>query len=180
MGRLNYAYKINLLTASVRDDGSSVLTKKYASFPSVGLGWVISKEKFMENSRVFNSLKLRGTYGETGNQGIPAYSSIRQINTSGTSYYFDSQTHPSARRSELPWSTSLKWETTLQTDIGLDATMLDNRLTIAIDAYKKKITNLLYFYQTPGYLGAETTKRISAASRTAVSNSRSRGLPSSL
>ena len=154
MGRLNYAYRDRyLLTASIRDDGSSVLTKKYSTFPSVGLGWVLSKEKFMENSRLFNSLKIRGTVGKTGNQGIPAYSSIRQINTSPTAYYFDSQTPSVSTPIGAPVSTSLKWETTLQTDFGLDATMLDNRLSIAIDAYKKKITNLLYFYQTPGYLG---------------------------
>lgn len=154
MGRLNYAYMDKyLLTASIRDDGSSVLTKKYASFPSVGLGWVLSKEKFMENSRLFNSLKIRGTVGKTGNQGIPAYSSIAQINTSPTAYYFDSQTPSVSTPLGTPVSTSLKWETTLQTDVGLDASLLDNRLSIAIDAYKKKITDLLYFYQTPAYLG---------------------------
>jgi TonB-linked SusC/RagA family outer membrane protein len=154
MGRLNYAYRDKyLLTASIRDDGSSVLTKKYASFPSVGLGWVLSKEKFMENSRLFNSLKLRGTVGKTGNQGIPAYSSIVQINTSPVPYYFDSQTASVSTPLGTPVSTSLKWETTLQTDLGVDATMLDSRLSIAIDAYKKTITNLLYYYQTPAYLG---------------------------
>ena len=154
MGRINYAYKDKyLLTASIRDDGSSVLTKKYAAFPSVGLGWVLSKEKFMENSRLFNSFKLRATVGETGNQGIPAYSSLAQINTSGTSYYFDSNTPSVSTPLGPPVATNLKWETTLQTDVGVDATLLDNRLTISIDAYKKKITNLLYKFQTPAYLG---------------------------
>jgi TonB-linked SusC/RagA family outer membrane protein len=154
MGRINYAYKDKyLLTASVRDDGSSVLTKKYSTFPSVGVGWVLSKEKFMENSRVFNSLKLRGSYGETGNQGVPPYSSIAQINTSGTAYYYDSNTPSVSTPLGPPVATNLKWETTLQTDVGVDATLLDSRLTVTIDAYKKKISNLLYFFQTPAYLG---------------------------
>jgi TonB-dependent starch-binding outer membrane protein SusC len=154
MGRINYAYKDKyLLTASIRDDGSSVLTKKYSTFPSVGLGWVLSKEKFMENSRVFNSFKLRGSYGETGNQGVPPYSSIAQINTSGTAYYFDSNTPSVTTPLGPPVATNLRWETTLQTDVGLDATLLDSRLTVTIDAYKKKISNLLYFFQTPAYLG---------------------------
>ncbi len=154
MGRINYAYKDKyLLTASIRDDGSSVLTKKYAAFPSVGLGWVLSKEKFMENSKLFNSLKIRGTVGKTGNQGIPAYSSIAQINTSPTSYYFDSQTPSVSTPLGPPVSTSLKWETTLQTDLGADASLLDNRLNISIDAYKKKISDLLYFFAPSAYLG---------------------------
>jgi TonB-dependent starch-binding outer membrane protein SusC len=154
MGRVNYAYKEKyLLTASIRDDGSSVLTRKYSAFPSVALGWNISRERFMENSRVFNTLKLRGSYGETGNQGVPPYSSIAQINTNGTAYYYDSNTPSVSTSLGPPIATNLKWETTLQTDVGVDATMLDNRLSVTVDAYKKKISNLLYFFQTPAYLG---------------------------
>ena len=102
---------------------------------------------------MFNSFKLRGSYGETGNQGVPPYSSIAQINTSGTAYYFDSNTPSVSTPLGPPVATNLKWETTLQTDVGLDATLLDNRLTVTIDAYKNKISNLLYFFQTPAYLG---------------------------
>ena len=160
MGRINYSYKDKyLLTASIRDDGSSVLTKKYSTFPSVALGWNVSKESFMENSRLFTSLKLRGSYGETGNQGVPPYSSIAQINTSGTSYYFDSQSPSVSTPLGTPVATDLKWETTLQTNIGLDASFLDNRLSVTIDAYKKKISNLLYSYATPAYLGGGSYQR---------------------
>ncbi|HEY4205324.1 MAG TPA: TonB-dependent receptor [Puia sp.] len=154
MGRINYSYKDKyLLTASIRDDGSSVLTKKYSAFPSVAVGWNLSREHFMENSRVFTSLKLRGSYGQTGNQGIPAYSSIAQINTSATAYYFDSNTPFVSTPLGPPVATNLKWETTLQTNIAVDAAFLDNRLSVTLEAYKKKISNLLYFFQTPGYLG---------------------------
>ena len=160
MGRLNYAYQGKyLLTASVRDDGSSVLTQKYSTFPAVGLGWVLSKEKFMEKSRLFNTLKIRGTVGKTGNQGVPAYSSIAQINTSQTAYYFDSQTPSVSTPLGPPVATNLKWETTQQTDLGLDAALLDNRLNISIDAYKKKISNLLYSFSASAYLGGGTYER---------------------
>jgi TonB-linked SusC/RagA family outer membrane protein len=154
MGRINYSYKDKyLLTASIRDDGSSVLTRKYSTFPSVALGWNIAREHFMDNSSVFNSLKLRASYGETGNQGVPPYSSIAQINTSGTAYYFDSNSPSVSTPLGPPVAINLKWETTLQTDIGIDATLLNNRVSLTVDVYKKKISNLLYFFQTPAYLG---------------------------
>ncbi|HLX90845.1 MAG TPA: TonB-dependent receptor [Puia sp.] len=154
MGRLNYSYKDKyLLTASIRDDGSSVLTKKYSTFPSVGLGWNIYRENFMQGSKFFSALKIRVGYGETGNQGVPPYSSISQIKTSNVPYYFDSNTPSVSTPLGPPVTTNLKWETTLQTDIGLDAAILDNRLTLNVDAYLKKISNLLYSFQTPAYLG---------------------------
>lgn len=160
MGRINYSFKDRyLLTASIRDDGSSVLTKKYSTFPSMALGWIISKERFMENSKVFNTLKIRGSYGQTGNQGVPPYSSIAQINTSGTAYYFDSNTPAVSTPLGPPVATNLKWETTLQSDIGIDASLLDNRLSLTIEAYKKKISNLLYSFQTPAYLGGGNYQR---------------------
>ena len=154
MGRINYSYKDKyLLTASIRDDGSSVLTRKYSTFPSIALGWNIAREHFMDNSSVFNSLKLRASYGETGNQGVPPYSSIAQINTSGTAYYFDSNSPSVSTPLGPPVALNLKWETTLQTDIGIDATLLNSRVSLTVDVYKKKISNLLYFFQTPAYLG---------------------------
>ncbi len=160
MGRLNYSYKDKyLLTASIRDDGSSRLTKKYSTFPSIAVGWNISKENFMENSRVFSSLKLRASYGETGNQGIPPYSSIPVINTSGVGYYFDGSTLSVSTPLGTPVANNLVWETTLQTDIGIDASFLNNRLNFTIDAYNKNISNLLFSYETPAYLGGGSYQR---------------------
>jgi TonB-linked SusC/RagA family outer membrane protein len=160
MGRVNYSYKEKyLLTASIRDDGSSRLTKKYSTFPSVAVGWLMSKEKFMANSKVFSSLKLRGSYGETGNQGVPPYSSIPVINTSNVGYYFDGTSLSISTPLGPPVSTNLVWETTLQTDIGLDAGFLNNRMLFTIDAYNKKISNLLFSYQTPAYLGGGSYQR---------------------
>ncbi len=160
MGRINYSYKDKyLLTASIRDDGSSRLTTKYSTFPSVAVGWNISRENFMQNSRVFSSLKLRGSYGETGNQGIPPYSSVPVINTSNVGYYFDGTSLSISTPLGSPVANNLVWETTLQSDIGLDASFLNNRLNLSIDAYNKKISNLLFSYQTPAYLGGGSYQR---------------------
>ncbi|HSZ33332.1 MAG TPA: TonB-dependent receptor [Puia sp.] len=160
MGRLNYSYKDKyLLTASIRDDGSSRLTTKYSTFPSVAVGWNISRENFMENSKVFSSLKLRGSYGETGNQGIPPYSSIPVINTSNVGYYYDGNTLSISTPLGTPVANNLVWETTLQTDIGIDASFLNNRVNLSVDAYNKKISNLLFSYQTPAYLGGGSYQR---------------------
>jgi TonB-linked SusC/RagA family outer membrane protein len=154
MGRVNYAYKDKyLLTASVRDDGSSVLTNKYSTFPSVGLGWIISKEHFMEHSKTFSLLKLRATYGITGNQAIGPYNSIQQVTTSGVPYYFDGVAPSVSTPVGSPVATSLKWETTKQTNIGIESGFLNNRLLVSADFYDKEISNLLYNYSAPGYLG---------------------------
>jgi len=156
MGRVNYAYKDKyLLTASVRTDGSSHLTQKYSTFPSLALGWNLARESFMQNSNLFTDLKLRTSYGQTGNQAVGAYATIAQITTGGTqpAYYYDGSTPSVATPLGSPVSNSLKWETTSQYDAGIDAAMLNGRLRVTIDAYYKKISNLLYSYQAPFYLG---------------------------
>ncbi len=160
MGRINYAFKDRyLLQASIRDDGSSRLTKKYSTFPSIAVGWILSKENFMKDSKVFSSLKIRGSYGETGNQNIPPYSSIPVINTSSVGYYYDGSTLSISTPLGPPVATDLVWETTLQSNIGVDASFLENRLNFTIEAYNKKISNLLFSYQTPAYLGGGSYER---------------------
>lgn len=164
MGRVNYSYKDKyLLTASVRSDGSSHLIDKYSTFPSVGLGWVVSKEDFMSRSNVFSDLKIRATYGVTGNQAVPAYATIRQTRTGpqgpwgGTpGYYFDGSALTIATLQGGPVSSSLKWERNTAVDVGIDAAFLRGRLLFSVDAYRKKITDLLYNYQAPFYNSGES------------------------
>jgi TonB-linked SusC/RagA family outer membrane protein len=156
MGRVNYAYKDKyLLTASVRTDGSSHLTQKYSTFPSLALGWNLSKEAFMQNSKLFSDLKVRASYGQTGNQAVGAYATIAQVTTGGTqpAYYYDGTTPSVATPLGAPVSSSLKWETTTQYDAGIDASFLNGRLRFTADVYQKNISNLLYSYQAPFYLG---------------------------
>jgi TonB-linked SusC/RagA family outer membrane protein len=162
MGRVNYAFKNKyLLTASLRTDGSSHLTQKYSTFPSLAVGWHLTKEKFLQNSKVFSDLKIRGSYGRTGNQAVGAYATIAQITTGGQhpNYYYDGTTPSVSTPLGAPVSTSLKWETTAQVDVGLDASFLDGRVTFTADVYRKKTTNLLYNYQAPFYLGGGNYQR---------------------
>lgn len=162
MGRVNYSFQEKyLLTASVRTDGSSHLTQKYSTFPSVAVGWNIARENFMLASNLFSDLKLRASWGKTGNQAVGSYATISQISTGGPhpAYYYDGTTPSVATPLGSPVSSSLKWETTDQYDIGLDASFLDGRLTFSADAYHKKITDLLYNYQAPFYLGGGSYQR---------------------
>lgn len=154
MGRLNYSYKDKyLLTASIRSDGSSHLTNKYSTFPSVAVGWNMGKEKFIQNGSLFSDLKVRASYGLTGNQAVDPYATIARINSGGPAYYFDGSTPTVSTPLGSPVSSTLKWETTTSADAGIDAAFLKGRLTFTADIYHKKISNLLYNYQAPYYLG---------------------------
>ncbi|HEY4334705.1 MAG TPA: TonB-dependent receptor [Puia sp.] len=160
MGRVNYSYKDKyLLTASLRSDGSSHLTQKYSSFPSVAVGWNLAKEKFMEGPTWISDLKLRAGYGESGNQAVGAYSTIAQV-TSGrqgpygnVGYFYDGSTLSVGTPLGTPVTTTLKWEDDATTDIGLDAAFFHGRITFTADAYYKKITNLLYSKPIPQWDG---------------------------
>ncbi|RFS26967.1 TonB-dependent receptor [Chitinophaga silvatica] len=159
MGRINYAFKDKyLLTASVRTDGSSHLTNKYSTFPSVALGWVIDKENFMPVSNTLTGLKLRLSYGQTGNQAVPAYSTIARVSSGGPSYYFDGVTPSISTPLGTPVALGLKWERTATYDVGLDAEFFKGRLTFVFDAYDRKITDLLYDRPVDQYKGGGSYK----------------------
>jgi len=169
MGRAEYKLMDKyLFSAAVRDDGSSVLTQKYSVFPSGAVGWIMSRENWLAGSKTVSFLKLRGSYGITGNQTVGAYSSIPQINvgynTSGnsienaTGYPFNgNQSAPALYTNlETPKSKSLKWERDKQTDVGVDAAFLNGMVTFTGDYYYRKVTDLLYNLTAPQYLGGGT------------------------
>jgi TonB-linked SusC/RagA family outer membrane protein len=152
MGRINYSYKEKyLITASVRDDGSSHLTSHYAVFPSVALGWVISKENFLKDSQAITNLKLRGSWGKTGNQSVGAYSTIPGIGVNSPYAYPGGAIVSTPLQAAV--ATNLKWETTTQYDAGLDAAFLKGRLTFTVDWYTKKVSDLLYNVNNDVYYG---------------------------
>ena len=156
MGRINYSYKDKyLLTASLRDDGSSHLSpdKRYSLFPSLALGWIATNEDFLKNNSVISYLKVRGSYGKTGNQAVPPYATIPLINVSTTSYYFNGTSPSVTTPLGTAVTNSLKWETTDQYDGGIDATLFNGKLTLSVDYYNKKISDLIYNYPAPQYLG---------------------------
>lgn len=151
LSRVNYTYKDRyLLTASLRRDGSSVFgeNNKWGNFPSVSLGWAINKEPFMANQTIFNELKLRGGYGVTGNQqGLEPQKSLSLVGNTGVTYFGGSQiTNFAIIQNDNP---DLKWESKKQTNIGIDFSVLDNRVRGNVDAYTATTDNLLFNYTVP-------------------------------
>ncbi|UMB53749.1 TonB-dependent receptor [Lutibacter sp. A64] len=143
LSRVDYGYKSKyLLTLVGRYDGSSVFEagNKYAFFPSVGLAWNTSDENFMEDIDVINNLKVRGSYGIVGEQGVSPYNSIATYNN--TINVFNDNVVNAVQLGSVP-SDGLKWETTKQLDLGFEISLLDNRITFEADYYKKTTEDLL-------------------------------------
>jgi len=156
-GRVNYGYANKyLLTATMRSDGSSRFGEdnKYGYFPSVALGWNIDKENFMTDNSVFSILKLRASWGQTGNQdGIPSKVSLASFVDSRA----DNDTYPltgnEVSLADYPFGTvpvrtafpELQWEVTTQTNIGLDFGMFRNKLTGTLDYFNKVTSEVVNF-----------------------------------
>ena len=143
MGRVTYAFKDRyLLTGTIRRDGYSAFgtNKKWANFPSLSFGWVVSEESFLQTSNVINYLKLRLSYGVNGNQGIGRYNS--QSIMSSTSTVFDGATAIGIYSGSLG-NSELGWETTLTGNIGLDFEILNKRLSGSVDVYKSTTSDVL-------------------------------------
>lgn len=146
-GRLNYNYNERyLLTATVRRDGSSRFgpAYKYGTFPSVALAWTVKNESFLKNNKTISSLKLRASYGITGQQdGIDNYGylSTYGLSTLNASYQFGNTFYQMYRPSA--YIANIKWEETATANIGLDFGLLDNRISGSIDIYQKKTSDLL-------------------------------------
>lgn len=142
-----------MLTANVRADGSSKLHPDYrwGVFPSFSAAWRLSSESFMENLEWLDDMKLRAGWGQTGNQsGIGDYAYLQRYNVTKYEWFKEGQEHavPSLSQANLRTS-DLKWETTSQTSIGLDLTILSSRLTFAADYYFKKTTDMLMNVSLP-------------------------------
>ncbi|GAB3925412.1 SusC/RagA family TonB-linked outer membrane protein [Larkinella terrae] len=154
LARINYGYKDKyLLTASFRTDGSSRFgaNKRNGYFPSAALAWRVSEETFMKSSRVVNDLKVRLTYGATGNQdgvgNYPAYSLL------GTQNYVFGNTVSTGLGPNQIANPDLSWETTTQADFGVDVGFLNNRITLTADAYLKRTKDLLLNVTVPSTSG---------------------------
>jgi TonB-linked SusC/RagA family outer membrane protein len=164
MGRINYALLNRyLLTATYRADGSSVFgaDNKWGYFPSGSVAWRISEEPFLEGATALSDLKLRASWGQTGNQGISPYQSLARLYSDpgdwGPDYPYNgvSPTNTGFAIGGLA-NPNLKWETTAQTNIGFDLLLWSGRLSATIDVYKKKTTDLLMDRDLPGYIGVSS------------------------
>ncbi|OSZ81131.1 hypothetical protein CAP36_07805 [Chitinophagaceae bacterium IBVUCB2] len=164
LARLNYNFKDKyFLTATGRYDGSSRLPQdnRWGFFPSVGAGWVISGEQFMDNQKVFDNLKLRASYGKVGNDGIPSNLFI-PLATINLPYFFNGQEFLNIRLAELA-DQNLQWEVTTETNIGLDFSLLKNRLSGSVDLYNRKTEDALVRIPIPAILGDPNNEYITNA-----------------
>jgi TonB-linked SusC/RagA family outer membrane protein len=152
-GRINYGYAGKyLLEANGRYDGSSKFTgnKQYGFFPSFSAGWILSEESFWESLRsTVNTLKLRGSWGITGNQSVSLYSYYASLVSQG--YNFGGSPVSGYRQTALA-NTELGWESTTQTDVGAQA-ILFNSLEVTIDWYKKTTNDILLNLDIPATVG---------------------------
>lgn len=156
-GRINYGFANKyLLTATLRADGSSKFgaNNKYGYFPSVALGWNLSSEDFMSDNETFSNLKLRASWGQTGNQdGIPSKVSLASYkDTKG-----DNDTYPlngtESSIDDYPFGTvpvrtpnpNLQWEVSTQINVGLDFAAFDSKLSGTIDYFNKVATDVVLF-----------------------------------
>lgn len=155
-GRFNYVFKDKyLFEADLRKDASSFFAPghRWGTFPSFSAGWRISKESFMKNIHFINELKIRGSWGELGNDQVGNYYAYQSLINLGYNYPFgESGLTSGAQMSTYP-NASISWETTKMTDIGLDATVLHNSLNFTFDYYVKNTSNILLQLPIPESVG---------------------------
>jgi TonB-linked SusC/RagA family outer membrane protein len=148
LGRLNYSYKGKyLVSASLRSDGSSKFAEghKWGIFPSASLGWRASEENFLKNSPTISNLKIRASYGVTGNNNIPQYSYMNTVNTisyvtgigNGTAITGMSSTSTSLGNNDITW------EQLGEANLGIDLGLLKNRFNISLEYYNSNTIQLL-------------------------------------
>jgi iron complex outermembrane receptor protein len=164
IGRLIYTFDQKyILTASIRDDGSSKFgpSNRWGIFPAVAAAWRIKQEDFLKGVNWLTDLKVRASYGVTGNQDginnyeyIPVYS----LSVNSSQYKFGNTFYNTYAPSAL--NASIKWEQTTSTDVGLDFGLFNNRIIGAIDYYNKSITNL--FSPLPVAAGTNFTNNLTA------------------
>ncbi|WP_293306856.1 SusC/RagA family TonB-linked outer membrane protein [Pedobacter sp. UBA5917] len=150
-GRINYALGDKYFAqAIIRREGSSRFgaNNKWATFPAVSAGWNVTEEDFMKDIKFVNNLKLRVGYGETGNSGFANYASLVTLGTGGI-YLFPTGEYQQTYGPSRNPNPNLRWERKKETNIGIDFTILNNKLTGSIDLYKRVTKDLLDTYTSP-------------------------------
>ncbi|MCR5453817.1 MAG: SusC/RagA family TonB-linked outer membrane protein [Bacteroidales bacterium] len=150
-GRATYAYKDKyLLMAAVRHEEASQLAgtdNPWGTFPSVSLGWVLTKENFMQSQTLFDNIKLRAGYGVTGSQPNASFLGV-SLMTYGDYFYYNGRWIPSLVPTQNA-NKEIEWEEKHETNIGVDFSMWEGRFTGSIDLYDRTIKGLLYYYAVP-------------------------------
>lgn len=153
-GRLDYDYKGKyLVEANLRVDGSSRFASgnQYSTFPSFSAGWRISEEPFMKDVEWLSNLKLRGSWGELGNQQIGTYPFASVIDL-GVNYIFGGAPANGAAQTDMA-NHDISWESTASTDFGIDASFFQNRLRLSYDYYVRNTSGILLQLPIPAIVG---------------------------
>ncbi|SFW59194.1 TonB-linked outer membrane protein, SusC/RagA family [Sinomicrobium oceani] len=156
LGRMNYAYNDRyFVSAAIRRDGSSRFgaNRKYATFPSVSLGWLISEENFLADSQTLNMLKLRASYGQTGNNRIGNYSSFGLVSSSNYVLGAGNGVGVTGLNLSTINNPNLTWETTEQYDIGAEIGLFQNRIFVVADYFNSETSALLLNVPIPRITG---------------------------
>lgn len=145
-GRINYSFRDKyLFSANVRHDGASKFSEdnRWGTFPSASFAWRVSKEKFMENSDFINDLKFRAGFGTIGNNRIDDYLYLTTFRNDGNYFYGLNNEAIIAYYSNSLVNENLKWESTVSRNIGMDLTVLRNRINLSVDYYRNSSKDLL-------------------------------------
>lgn len=159
LGRINYdLLNRYLLTASFRYDGTSRFSSdhKYAFFPSVAFAWRMSEEPFLKTFDNLSDLKLRIGYGQLGNQGISNYQTLQTLKAAGSAVFGNSLMQGLVQ-ARLP-NPNLRWETTAETNLGIDFGFFNNRLTGSVDFYIRDTKDQLFDKPLPSSIGFANVK----------------------
>lgn len=158
--RFNYAYDDKyLFTATLRRDGSSKFPSdnRFDNFPSFGVGWIVTKEKFMENQEIFDMLKLKASWGRLGNANIPANIFVARVDSGGIYNYVFSgtggQVSSGANNTVFP-PKNFFWEKMEETDIGIEMSLLKSRLFLEVDYYDRTTRDGIFSLPILGTTGA--------------------------
>lgn len=159
-GRINYSLKDRyMVTFTGRADGSSKFgeTQKYSFFPSAALAWRVSEEDFLRDNKTISNLKLRTSYGVTGNSEIPPYSSLSLLSSNYAAIINDARVGGTGiNRLANP---DLRWEKTAQMDFGVELGLLNNRITLEADYYYRKTTDMLLDAPVPRTSGYASIRK---------------------
>ena len=159
-GKADYNFADKYIASfTIRRDGSSRLgpTSRWGTFPAAGLGWRISKEKFLEGNHLISDAMVRVGYGVTGNQSIPSGRTVNQFGGSNGDTYYDitgsNNTVLAGYRQTSLGNSNLQWEENKSTNIGADIAMFDGAINVMIDVYDRATNNLLFDPRLPGTAG---------------------------
>lgn len=167
LARANYTYRNRyMLTASLRVDGSSRFgsANRYGSFPSVAVGWDLAQEPFLSDVHAISALKLRASWGETGNDKIGAYPGIPVITGNLNAVFGSPQALQYGADPVALANPLVKWERTTQSDVGLDMAFLQDRIQATVDYYHRLTNGILVQVPIPAYVGVNQEPTVNAAS----------------